>query len=64
MDWSVFQRHAAHPMLRSELIYSNHIPVSADGRLIDLFLANFCCPAQLYYFAIVSVGSLNVSPRH
>jgi len=27
MDWSLLQRHAPHPFLRSELVYGDYIPV-------------------------------------
>ncbi|PPQ86656.1 hypothetical protein CVT25_006840 [Psilocybe cyanescens] len=28
MDWSVLQIHSTHPLLRSEIIYTNHMPIS------------------------------------
>jgi len=41
MDWSVFQRRAKYPMLRSELVYLNHIPLYYFA-IVSNILIKFC----------------------
>jgi hypothetical protein len=51
MDWSLLKPHAAHFMLRDELIYTDYKPVRLSSSIGIMVLIP---PLQLYYFAIVS----------
>jgi hypothetical protein len=48
MDWSILRLDVQYPLLRKEMVYSNHIYVSLDS--VNLIFLTFL---QLYYFAIV-----------
>jgi len=52
VDWSVLRPKARYPLLRTDLLYANHISVSNCGPLDAYVTKDF----QVYYFAIVSLN--------
>ena len=53
MDWSFFKPHSKYPLLRSDLVYTNEIPVRYHHPLIITVFTTV--PLKFYYFTLVSL---------
>ena len=65
MDWSFLRPRARHPLLRSEIIYNNYIPVRFDFVSTDVLLSDLptalLCGHGMCTTACVRNSSLTVT---